>query len=278
MNQENGSKTAIGAAMLRAAHQLIDGEEKLINDAVILKLLGPEIKDYVLTHSDAFFTPGSIGMRTHIVLRSRYAEDCLKQAYQNGVRQFLILGAGLDTFAYRQPEWAKNLNIIEADHPASHADKAKRLKDAGVTIPENLSFIETDLEADDLTTIFKNSKLNFSQPIFTACLGVLIYLTKDTVDKIFRFLGTLPSKSEFVFTASQKKSDEYRAVTAERVAQAGEPWLTYFDEDELIAQLKSCGFRDAAFLTPDKAKSLYFENNYLKIPPPTTSGIVRAII
>src|SRR5882762_7387826 len=99
--KETGSATAIGAAMLKAAHQLIDGDDKLLTDPVILNLLGAEAKDHILETSHNFFAPSPMALRTHIVLRSRYAEDCLANAYKNGVSQFLILGAGLDTFAYR---------------------------------------------------------------------------------------------------------------------------------------------------------------------------------
>src|SRR6185437_1484060 len=129
---ETGSATAIGAATLKAAHQLVDGDDKLLTDPVILKLLGQETEDYILCHNYHFFTAASMAFRTHVVLRSRYTEDCITKAYNKGVKQVLFIGAGLETFAYRQPGWANNIHIIEADHPASQADKLQRLKDAGV--------------------------------------------------------------------------------------------------------------------------------------------------
>lgn len=276
--EETGSAMAIGAAMLRAAHQLIDGGDKLINDSVILKLLGAEAKDHILETSHNFFAPAPMALRSHIILRGRYTEDCLANAYKIGVRQFLILGAGLDTFAYRQPDWAKNIKIVEADHPASQADKLQRLNNAGIAVPENLSFVKVDLKLDDLTLAFAKSRLNFNEPVFIACLGVLIYLTPNSIDKIFRFLGGFAAGSEFVFTASQKRDDTLANPAAEKAATAGEPWITYFEPEELIKQLKDCGFSEAAFLTLEETERLYFTNHQIHLPLPARNGIVRAVI
>jgi methyltransferase (TIGR00027 family) len=278
MIKETGSATAVGAATLRAAHQLIDGDEKLLNDPVILKLLGTELQEHILQNRSRFFEPGTMAMRTHIVLRSKYAEDCLKQAYDNGVRQFVILGAGLDTFAYRQPAWAHDLKIIEADHAASQADKLQRLKQAGIPIPSNLTFVKVDLETDNLSAILGESAIDTNEPVFMACLGVLIYLNKKAVDNIFRFAGSLHAKSEFVFTVSQKSEDNDLSLTAERAAMAGEPWITYFSQPDLIKQLNDDGFNQVSFLTPDEAIQLYFSNIKLQIPPPRRTSIVRTTI
>ncbi|MDB5091300.1 MAG: S-adenosyl-L-methionine-dependent methyltransferase, partial [Mucilaginibacter sp.] len=190
----------------------------------------------------------------------------------------LFLGAGLETFAYRQPDWANNITIIEADHPASQADKLERLNDAGIILPENLSFIAADFEADDLLNVFRESKLNLDEPVFTACLGVLIYLTRDTADKIFRFIGGLPAGSEFIFTASQNRDNAWATAAAERSAAAGEPWITYFEPEELIKQLKDCGFSEASFLTTEETEKLYFEGTKIRLALPTRMSIVRAVI
>jgi len=276
--KETGSATAIGAAMLKAAHQLVDGDDKLLKDPVILKLLGPETEEYIRDFNYHFFSGASMALRTHILLRSRYTEDCLAGAYQNGVKQLLFLGAGLETFAYRQPDWAYNINIIEADHPASQADKLERLNAAGISLPENLSFVTADFEADNLLNVFRESKLNLDEPVFTACLGVLIYLTRETADKIFRFLGGLPAGSEFVFTASQNRDNAWATTAAERSAATGEPWITYFEPEELIKQLKDLGFSKASFLTTEETEKLYFEGTKIHLPLPARMSIIRAVI
>lgn len=276
---ENGSasKTALGAATLRAAHQLIDGDVKLLNDPVILELIDPETRSRICENADNFNSPGTLGMRTHIVLRSRYAEDCLKQAYEKGVRQFIILGAGLDTFAYRQPAWASGLKIFEADHLSSQAEKLDKLIKAGIAIPPNVSFINVNLETDDLESTFTNF-INFEEPVFTACLGVLIYLTQSCVNKIFQFLGGFSEGSEFIFTVSQKRNDKYAEMTSQKVAEEGEPWISYFEPEALIEQLKNNGFTFAEYLSPEDAYELYFNNHDIRLPPPSKKNIVRAVI
>lgn len=276
--KETGSVTAVGAAMLKAAHQLLDGDEKLLNDPIVLRLLGSETGEYINGYNYHFFTGASMALRAHVVLRSRYTEDRFADAYQKGIRQFLFLGAGLETFAYRQPEWAADVNIVEADHPASQADKLLRLHTAGIIIPENLSFVAADLETDDLAEVFGQSKLNLKEPVFTACLGVLIYLTRSTADKIFRFLGGLPQGSEFVFTASQKRDDTWASIAAAKSADAGEPWITFFEPEELIKQLKNYGFSEASFLTIEETEKMYFEGTKVRLPLPSRMGIVSAVI
>jgi methyltransferase (TIGR00027 family) len=279
MNKQTGSATAVGAAAFRAAHQLFDKGEKLLTDEVILKLLSQESIDHLRQRKEDFFRRGSIAMRTHIILRSRYAEDCLYEAYWRGVRQYLLLGAGVDTFAWRQPAWAHDLHIIEADLSASQANKLRLLENAGLPHPENLSFLKVDLETDDLTSTFANSPLDPTAPVFVSCLGVLIYLRRPTVSRIFRALGSLPKGSEFVFTASVKRWNSFFLFSATRAAAAGEPWLTYFRPSQLEEELKACGFTRIDWLTAEEATRRYWtNNNTTSLPPPKNCSLVRAVI
>ena len=191
MHKDTGSTTAVGAAMFRAAHQLLDGGSPLLRDEVILRLLKKEAIDHILQRKSDFFLPGSIAMRTHMILRSRYAEDCLYEAYTRGVRQYLLLGAGVDTFAWRRPVWAEGLQVIEADVAVSQANKQELLREAGLAVPDHCSFVAVDLETDDLAAAFAGSRLDLTKPVFVSCLGVLIYLRRETVSRIFRFGGKL---------------------------------------------------------------------------------------
>jgi methyltransferase (TIGR00027 family) len=277
MIDEKGSSTAKGVSVLRAVHQLIDGDYLLLNDPIIVKLLGDEIKNYILQNKDRFYQPEMMTLRSHIVLRSRYAEDCLEQAYYNGVRQFIILGAGMDTFAYRQPVWAHDIHIVEADHPASQAAKILSLQNAGISIPENLSFVRVDLESDDLSAIFNESVLDPNKPVLISCLGVLVYLSARAIEKIFEFAGSLPPNSEFIFTVTQKR-DKNQLTSPEVIAALeGEPWISHFEQDTLVNLLKESGFRDISYLTTEEAKRLYFSNGQIKLEPPEFSSIVRAV-
>ena len=272
------SKTAVGAAMLRAAHQLIDGEMKIFDDEVILKLLEPVQLEYIRQHRAEFAIERLQSLRSHIVLRSRYAEDCLKKAYDRGMRQYIILGAGLDTFAYRQPDWAAGLTIIEADHPASQSYKLHKLEQAGIGLSDNQLFASLDLDKDDLSLVFKNIGLRPGEPVFISWLGVMVYLHWDTIDRIFSFVASLPKTSEFVFTFSPRRFPGWPDPIALRAEAAGEPWISFIDPPELQDKLKSFGFSDIHFLEPEEARQLYYMDERIRLPVPKKSSIVRAIV
>ena len=278
MKANNGSATAIAAAKLRAVHQLIDGDEKLLDDQVILKLVPEDVKTWILNNRYHYYEPAAMAFRTHILLRSRYAEDRLKIAVEQGVSQFLILGAGLDTFAYRQPDWGRNIKILEIDHPASQREKLAALQHHQIDIPSNVSFLSLDLEKDDLAAALKFTAIDLSNPIFMACLGVLIYLQKNTVEKIFKFASTFAPGSEFVFTISQKKDEDLLKQSAAKVADVGEPWLTHFNHNALNRFLGELGFSNVVFFTAAEAIKMYFENTKLQLMPPKGSSLVRVCI
>jgi methyltransferase (TIGR00027 family) len=120
------SRTAIGVAALRAVHHVVVGLPKILDDTAVIPLLGSTIVDRVLSDRARLDAPGARALRSHVVLRSRYAEDRLAEAVQRGLRQFLVLGAGFDTFAWRQPAWAHDLRIFEVDQPASQQARTAR--------------------------------------------------------------------------------------------------------------------------------------------------------
>lgn len=274
---ESESRTAIGAAMQRALHQWIDGEVKILEDPVILKLLEPEHLVYLQDHLADYGHERLRRLRSHIVLRSRYAEDRVKKAYERGIRQMVLLGAGLDTYAYRQPEWAHDLTIIEADHPASQAYKLQQLERAGICRRENQIFLSLDLDKGILSSAFQ-SVLHPGKQVFISWLGVMVYLRWDTIDAIFRFVADLPKGSEFIFTFSPTKFPGWPDPVAQMAAAAGEPWITYIDPPELTDKLKQYGFTDVYFLEPAEARQLYYMDTRIKLPPPQKSSIVRVIV
>ena len=143
--ERGSSSTAMRVAELRAAHLLMDGEPKILDDRIVLRLLDPDTIEKIRRHGEELNAPWLLGMRSHVLLRSRYAEDRLEEAVNRGVDQFVILGAGYDTFAYRQPPWTSGLKIFEVDHPASQRAKRERLKAAGIETPSNLAFVSDRL-------------------------------------------------------------------------------------------------------------------------------------
>lgn len=271
------SATAIGAAALRAAHQLLDGAPKLLKDEVILQLLEPGIIQHIQEHPHLYQLPEPARMRTHVVLRSRYTEDALQQAFNKGIRQYIILGAGFDTFAYRQPAWAADLQIFEVDHPGSQAQKRERLSQTGIALPSNLHFVPVDFETGSLQAALQESALDLQAPVFIGWLGVLTYLSMDAIAATLNCLGALAKGSELVLTFSQQKSAGWFSALGQRAADLGEPWITHFSLEALSQLLQKHGFTAVSFFTPEKAAG-YFAGRTDGLEPPRRTSIAHAVI
>jgi methyltransferase (TIGR00027 family) len=275
------SRTALGVATLRAVHQVLDDEPKILEDTVIAQLLGAAAMVRIRAAPHRFNSPDVRGLRSHVVLRSRYAEDRLADAVARGVRQFLVLGAGLDTFAYRQPPWARGLRIFEVDQPASQQAKRQRLQAAGIHVPANVRFIEADFEHRTLRDILADGGVALDQPAFISWLGVTVYLTEAAIDAVFRFVASLPPSSELVFTFYTKEATQtpQGATMAARAADLGEPFVTWFEPEALEARLRGFGFSDVTFLTPEDAMALYFPSPRTdRLPPPRRINTASAVV
>jgi len=250
------SRTALGVAALRAFHQLADDEPKILDDPIAARLLDAPTLDAIRKGGGETWSEERRALRAHVLLRSRYAEDRLAEAVRRGVRQLVILGAGLDTFAYRQPAWARDLRIFEVDHQATQADKRRRLDQGGVPIPANLTYVAIDFERVSLREGLRASALDFTRPAVFTCLGVLVYLTEEAADAIFELVASFPAGSEIAFTFSSSQASQ--SITAVRAAEAGEPWRTHVDPATLREKLRAMGFSTVAFLEPEDAERRYF--------------------
>ena len=283
IQERPASRTAIGVAVLRAMHELYDGNPKILQDPVIPLLLDNQVLQNATSNLEWLHDPRTLALRSHVVLRSRYAEDSLREAVLRGVRQYVILGSGFDTFAYRQPAWAASLRIFEVDHPASQRAKLKRLQASGISLPANLEFVSADFESSSLKEILAQSSLDFAAPTFFACLGVLIYLPEESIRAIFQLTASFPKLSEIVFTFSQGDRNSgggpsLVSTLAEASAAVGEPWRSYHDPDALGRELSEIGFSQIAFLSPDEAKDRYYRDRSDGLPPPRRSSIARATV
>ena len=261
MKDDQPSSTALGATTIRAVHQLIDDTPHILEDPVSVRLLGEAVVRAIQDRPEEHRSLQARGLRSHIVLRSRYAEDELYIAVGSGVTQFVNLGAGHDTLSARQPEWARALKFVEVDHPASQAAKIEAFKRAGITFPGNVEFVPLDLEVGNFPSALAKTSLDLSKPVFVACLGVLAYLRPETVEKVFRAVATMPKGSRIVMAfAPRENRTESRggASAAEKAAVHGEPWLTRFDPMELRQELLNCGFSEVAFLSTDEAARRYY--------------------
>lgn len=264
--------------MLRAAHQLIDGTPKILDDTIITALLGSSAVEYINSNVERFQSPRARGLRSHVLLRSRFAEDRLEHARALGVRQYVLLGAGLDTFAYRQPGWARALRVVEVDHPASQGAKRERLAAAGIAVPDNVSYAAIDFEHESLADGLRRGGVRHDVPTFFSWLGVMVYLTEDAIDAVLETVAQFPSPSRIAFTFTQPREPGeggYAAgpSLAERAAAAGEPWITYFDPAALEQKFYRLGFSSVEFLTPEESAVRYFANRSDDLPVPQRTAI-----
>ena len=238
------SRTAERVALRRAAHQILD-RPKVFDDPLAVAIVGaselpPE-------------TPFDRLLRAFMAARSRYAEDQLASAIASGVRQYVVLGAGLDTYAYRS---ASGVRVFEVDHPATQAWKRSRLHDAGIEIPDSMSFAAVDFETQSLADELARAGFSLTEPAFFSWLGVIMYLTLEAATATLRFSANGPPGSGVAF--------DYATGTweplASRVARAGEPFQLFFDPADLARLLQSLGFTSIEDLNPQHVNARYFRD------------------
>jgi methyltransferase (TIGR00027 family) len=201
-------------------------------------------------------------LRAFMVARSRYAEDQLSSAEAGGTRQYILLGAGLDTFAYRNPY--PGLRVFELDHPATQAWKRERLAAAGIGVPASLRFAAVNFDRESWEDALRAEGFAASEPAFFAWLGVTPYLTEDIVFSTLRLIHSLCQSNGVVFDYALPRvtlnADEQAAhdVIAARVAAAGEPFRGYFEPKRLKQQLWGMGYTQIEDLTGADIDSRFF--------------------
>ncbi len=277
MSDHKASRTALGTAYMRAAHQLFDKQPRILDDPVALSLLGPVALQRIKDKADHYRTPERLALRAHVVLRSRFAEDRLAAAVLRGITQYVILGAGFDTFALRQPPWAQALKILEVDHPGTQAMKRSYLAAAGLAMPENAAFANIDFEHESLHDGLLRYHVSMDEPTFFSWLGVTMYLKEDAIDAVLRSVATFPAGSEIVLTFAPPPGDSPSPL-AHRAASLDEPWVSYFEPDALEAKLRSAGFSKVEFLSPAEAEARYFRQRPGDLPVPKRTNILSAVL
>jgi methyltransferase (TIGR00027 family) len=262
VEEHSPSRTALGAALYRAAHQMVD-RPLVLEDSLAVPIVGAagdaELRAGLARRS----RPSAAAMRAFVAVRSRHAEDCLAEAYVRGVRQYVVLGAGLDTFAYRCS--LEGLRVLEVDHPATQAWKRERLARAGIAVPERVHFAPVDFERETLRDGLARARLDLAQPAFLAWLGVTPYLSRQA---ILATLGAVAREacagSEIVFDFATPVRDDpdARAAGAElaaRVAAAGEPLRSAFSPEELEGELAALGFAGVELAGTAALDTRYFQ-------------------
>jgi methyltransferase (TIGR00027 family) len=217
-----------------------------------------------------------------IAARSRFAEATLVHAVeQRGVQQIVILGAGLDTFAYRN-RLANNIRIFEVDHPATQTWKRRRLEQAGIACPDSLIYAPVDFENDTLLDGLKSAGFEPTQRTFFVWLGVVPYLTAQAIDGTLSMISSLPGGAEVVFDYSDPPatfSAELSAIheaRAKRVAAVGEPFLSYFDPPALHEKLRKLGFSEIADVSGRRLVSNYLGSATTAVQSPVDANEARS--
>jgi methyltransferase (TIGR00027 family) len=282
MDVGQASQTAALTATLRAAHQLIDGDPKVLADPIAVGLVDDAAPERIELQRAAFGAPTLRVLRSAVVLRSRFTEDQLALAVERGVRQYVILGAGLDTFPYRQSPFARQLQIFEVDHPATQAWKRERLTAVGIAVPANLHWAPIDFERATLAGGLGAVGFDQEQPAFFSWLGVTQYLTLPAIDTTLRVVASLPHPTTIVLSFMLPDEDlagddlEAARSVAQTAAMAGEPWLTRFRPQELCTRLAGLGFVSVFHLTPQEANVRYFARRQDGLQAPDAAQLVSA--
>lgn len=255
------SRTARSTALQRAAHQLLE-VPRVFEDPLALRIFGAEGVRWLGRNLDRYRTPASRGLRAFLVMRSRYAEDQLAEAMARGVRQYVVLGAGLDTFAYRNPH--RGLRVFEVDHPSTQAWKRGLLAAQSIEVPRSLTFAPVDFEKQTLAGGLKAAGFRADRPAFFSWLGVTIYLSREATLGTLRAIAAGAKGSQVVFDFSPPPEEfseperQRHAAAAARVALAGEPWIGYYRAQEFERELRSTGFAAAQAFGSDEMNRRYF--------------------
>jgi methyltransferase (TIGR00027 family) len=262
MIEATPSRTALATSLMRAVHSRRD-PSPLIDDSwgdrLVSKIERDRFSERILSRMDAdaraaaLRQPGSLlddfflanTAYPGVVLRSRYAEDALKAAVERGTRQYVLIGAGFDSFALRRPAFSEGLEIFEIDHPATQALKIERIRECGITLPASVHFIAADLANETLAAVLARSTFRSHEPAFFSWLGVTVYLTREANMATLRAVATCSaSGSELVFSYVDQIefADGGRRApdhpNAQAVARLGEPYVSGFDPGEIANDLK----------------------------------------
>ena len=238
MNEGRPSRTAQRVAVRRAAHQLLD-RPLVFEDPYALKVIGTDAAAATQAKAEGRI---SSAFRAFMVVRSRYAEDELANAVARGVRQYVVLGAGLDTFAWRNP--FADVRVFEVDFPATQHWKRQRLANVGMGEPASLTFAPVDFESQTLADGLYKAGFRADQPAYFSWLGVTMYLTSEAFDATARFIGGLPAGGGVTFDYAVERSElgllERIALDhlARKVAGMGEPFQLFFRPAELAATMR----------------------------------------
>jgi len=292
------SRTALMVAAMRADHFLKAPEPKILGDSLAMQLAGFETPEKLAAYVEMILTGFAqlsdretaelfiTRIADSVCMRSRLVEGELADGLDRGLKQLVVLGAGLDSTAYRLPGLTGNLQIFEVDHPATQKWKRERLKDIGTEIPQNLKFVSFDFENQTLGDALDKGGVDQDAMTLFSWLGVHPYLTAEAVTSTLAVLGAFPTGSELVMDFvlpdySRQIQDVPDGVDQLQkvVSQMGEPFLSLNTEEELETMLKRAGFTEVHFQYVRDLNERFLDGKHeLNSLQPDTMSLLSAII
>jgi methyltransferase (TIGR00027 family) len=275
MDKGTPSRTALATSLMRAFHTRTDPHpviEDSWGDLLVPAAVREAIPDDVLAR-----TPGFAG----VITRTRYTEDSLRAAIVAGVTQYVLIGAGFDSFALRVPEYARQIQIFEIDHPATQELKLRRIRECGITPAPTVHFIAANLADQSVADALARSSYRADRLSFFSWLGVTMYLTREANQATLKSIaGCAAPGSELAFTytdeaAFTSNSEGFMALK-ERVTALGEPFLSGFDPTLLASELADCGFELIEDLSGEQTNARYGRPAWSARGSPSHSHIARA--
>jgi methyltransferase (TIGR00027 family) len=271
--------TAVRTALWRALHTEVDAPPHVLDDRIGLQLVAPEPDWRERPDMNEYATGG---VRASIVSRARFLEDLVAEQADRGVGQYVLLGAGLDTFAQRRREIASRLTVFEVDQPGAQAWKRQRLVELGFGIPEWLRLVPIDFETDSWWDGLLANGFDANKPAVVASLGVSMYLTREATAATLRQSATLAPGSTLAMTylkpvelVDPEEQAMHRATDAAARA-SGTPFISYYSPDDILATARDAGFATARHVTAADHTQRYFADRTDGLRPFTTEELLLA--
>ncbi|MFD8004830.1 class I SAM-dependent methyltransferase [Streptomyces mirabilis] len=272
--------TAVRVALWRAMHVRVDSPPHVIEDEIGLRLAAPDEGWRLRPDMDP---RGTSGFRAAIVARARFIEDLVAEQAGHGVAQYVVLGAGLDTFAQRRPEIAARLRVFEIDQPGTQAWKRRRLIELGYGIPDWLRLVPVDFEAGaDWWEQLSDAGFDPGRPTVVACTGVTMYLTTDATAATLRRLALLAPGSTLAMTfmlPAELVDDADRPAleaTKPQAQAAGTPFISFYAPQEMLALARDAGFKDVHHVSGTVLAERYFADRTDGLRPSSGEDLLLA--
>ena len=264
--------TAVRVALWRALHVELDDPPHVIHDQIGLQLAAPDV---AWRSRPDMAAQGTRAFRASIVARARFIEDLLAEETGRGVAQYVLLGAGLDTFAQRRPELAARLRMFEVDRPGPQEWKRRRLLELGYGVPDWLRLVPVDFEAgESWRERLEAHGFALSQPAVVASTGVSMYLTRaanlDTLRQIAEFAPGSTLAMTFLLPLERADPDAREGLerSAKGARASGTPFISFFEPEEIMALAREAGFREARHVSADALTERYFAARKDGLRPP----------